>query len=63
MMQEVFDLDGVLIGWIGYSKAAGRDAFVPRAHRTGSPRHRRHAATSRPGRKKAWATVFPARSA
>ena len=30
MMHEVFDLDGVLVGWIGYSKAARRDVFVPR---------------------------------
>jgi hypothetical protein len=28
-MHEVFDLEGVLVGWIGYSKAAGRDVFVP----------------------------------
>jgi hypothetical protein len=29
-MHEVFDLDGVLVGWIGYNRAAGRDMFVPR---------------------------------
>ena len=29
-MHEMFDLDGVLVGLIGYSKAAGRDVFMPR---------------------------------
>jgi len=32
-MHEVFDLEGVLVGWIGYSKAVGRDVFVPRCHK------------------------------
>jgi hypothetical protein len=26
----VFDLDGVLVGRIGYSKAVGREVFMPR---------------------------------
>jgi hypothetical protein len=29
-MHEVFDADGILVGWIGYSKAVGREVFVPR---------------------------------
>jgi hypothetical protein len=29
-MHEVFDVDGVLIGWIGYSKSVGREVFMPR---------------------------------
>lgn len=62
MMHEVFDLDGVLVGWIGYSKAAGRDAFVPRRDEDVDSDRRAIAATLRL-RKNAWATVFPARSA
>jgi hypothetical protein len=29
-MHEVLDLEGILVGWIGYSKAVGREVFVPR---------------------------------
>ena len=29
-MHEVFDLDGILVGWISYNRAARRDVFVPR---------------------------------
>jgi hypothetical protein len=29
-MHELFDAYGVLVGWIGYSKAARREIFVPR---------------------------------
>jgi hypothetical protein len=32
-MHEVFDLEGVLVGWIGYSKAVGCDVFMPRRHK------------------------------
>jgi hypothetical protein len=31
-MHEVLDLEGVLVGWIGYSKAVGREVFIPRRH-------------------------------
>jgi len=62
MMHEVFDLDGVLVGWIGYSKAARRDVFVPRHDEDIESDRRAIAATLRL-RKNAWATVFPARSA
>jgi hypothetical protein len=31
-MHGVFDADGVLVGWIGYSNAVGREVFMPRRH-------------------------------
>ena len=31
-MHEVLDLEGVLVGWIGYSKTVEREVFVPRRH-------------------------------
>jgi hypothetical protein len=58
-MHELFDLDGVLVGWMGYSEAAGHDVFVPRRDEDIELNRRAIATTRRPAKS---ADAFEART-
>ena len=49
-MHELFDTYGVLVGWIGYSKAVGHEVFVPRRHEDIESDRRAIAATLQPAK-------------
>ena len=49
-MHEVLDLEGILVGWIGYSKAVGREVFVPRRDEDIKSDRRSIGATLRPAK-------------
>jgi hypothetical protein len=49
-MHELFDANGVLVGWIGYSKTVGREVFVPRRDEDIEADRRAIAATLQPAK-------------